>query len=57
MQTLRLYSLCLFSTLLNKDIIDIEKPDGICSPTFVVDEFSELFLHPSIFSVIHSRSL
>ena len=39
--------------LLNKDIVDIEKPDGIRSFTFAVDEFSELFLHPSIFSNIH----
>ena len=40
---------------LNDNILDIEKPDGICSLTFVVDEFSGLFLHPSIFSIIHSR--
>ena len=25
--------------LLNDDIVDTEKPDRICSPTFVVDEF------------------
>ena len=33
--------------LLNDDIIDIEKPDGICSLIFDVDEFSEksLFSH------------
>ena len=42
--------------LLNKDIVDIEKPDGICSLTFVVDQFSGLFLHPSIFSIKHSKS-
>ena len=42
--------------LLNEDIVDIEKPDGICSLTFVEDEFSELNLNPSIFSIIHSRS-
>ena len=42
--------------LLNDDIEDIAKPDGICSLTFVVDEFSGLFLHPSIFSNIYSRS-
>ena len=42
--------------LLKKDIVDIEKPDGICSLTFVVVEFLGLFLHPSIFSIIHSRS-
>ena len=41
--------------LLHEDIIDIEKPDGICSLTFVVDEFSGLFLHPSIFSIILSK--
>ena len=42
--------------LLKDDTKDIEKPDGICLLTFVVDEFSGLFLHPSIFSIIHSRS-
>ena len=36
--------------LLNGNIVDIEKPDIVCSPTFV-DEFSRLFLHPSIFSM------
>ena len=45
----------LFSMLLNDDIVDIEKPDAICSLTFAVNQFSELFLHPSIFSIIHSR--
>ena len=54
-QSLPLYTSCLFSMLLNDDIVDIEKPDGICSPTFDVDEFSGLFLHPSIFSIKHSR--
>ena len=42
--------------LLNEDIVDIKKPDGIRSFTFVVDEFSVLFLHSSIFYIIHSRS-
>ena len=42
--------------LLSDDIADIKKPDGICFPTFVIDEFSGLFLHPSIFSIIRSRS-
>ena len=42
--------------LQNEDIVDIEKPDGIYSVTFVVDKFSELFFHASIFSIIHSRS-
>ena len=38
------------------NIIDIEKPDVTCLPTFVVDEFAGLYLDPSIFSFIHSRS-
>ena len=42
--------------LLNNDIVLIEKPDGICSLTFVGDTFSGLFLHPSIFSITHSKS-
>ena len=41
--------------LLNEDIVDIEKPDGIFSITFVMDKFSGLFLHPSIFSIKRSR--
>ena len=52
-QPLHLYTSCLFSMLQNEDIVDIEKPDGICSFTFVVDEFSGLFSHPSMFSFIH----
>ena len=42
--------------LLKEDTVDIEKHDGICSLTFVEDGFSRLFLHLSIFSIIHSRS-
>ena len=42
--------------LLKEDIVDIEKPDGICLLTFVVDEFSELFLHLSVLPIIHSIS-
>ena len=42
--------------LLNDDAVDIEKPYGICSLTFVVNEFSGLYLHPSIFSIKRSRS-
>ena len=56
MHSLPLYIFCLFLMLLNKDIVDIEKSVGICLLTFVVDELSRLFLHPSIFSIIHSRS-
>ena len=42
--------------LLNEDIKGIEKPEGICLLTFVVDEFSGLFLHTSIFSIKYSRA-
>ena len=56
MQSLPLYTSSLFSKLLKEDIIDIERPDGICLLNFVVDEFSVLFLHPSILSIIDSRS-
>ena len=54
-QSLHLYTSWVLSMLVNEDIVDIEKVDGICSLTFVVDEFSGLFLHPSIFSMIHLR--
>ena len=40
---------------LNEDTVDIQKPDEICPATFVVDNFSELFLHPPIFSTKHSK--
>ena len=43
--------------LLNEDIVDSEKPDGICLLAFVVDDFSGLFLHSSFFSIIHSGSV
>ena len=52
-----LYTSCLFSMLLNDDTVDIEKPDGIYLLTFVVDEFSGLFLHPSVFSIKYSRCI
>ena len=42
--------------LIYEDTADIEKPDEKCSLAFVVDEFSGLFLHLSIFFIIHSRS-
>ena len=50
------YTSCLFYILLNEDIADIEKPYGIYLLTSVADAFPESFLHPSIFSIIHSRS-
>ena len=40
MESLLLYTLCLFSMLLNGNVVDIEKPDGICSGTFIEDEFA-----------------
>ena len=55
MQSLLLYTSCLFSILLNYDVVETEKPNGICSPTFAVDESSGLFLHQLIFSIKHSR--
>ena len=55
MQSLPLYTSCLFSALPKEHIADIEKPVGICSLTFVVDNFSGLFLRPSVFSSIYSR--
>ena len=56
MQSLPLYTSCLFSMPLNDDLVDIGKPDGICSLTFLIDHFSGLFLHPSIFSIKDSRT-
>ena len=41
--------------LLHDDIVELEKPEGICSLSFMLDEFSGLFLDPSIFSIKHSR--
>ena len=55
MQPFCLCTLCLFSMFLDGDIVDMKKPVGICWLTFVVDEFSELFLHQSRFSIIDSR--
>ena len=55
MQSLCLYTLWLFSMPLNDDIVDIEKPDGLCSLTFVADDFSRLLLHPPIFTIRDSR--
>ena len=46
----------LFYMLLNDDVVDTEKADGICLLTFVVDEFSGIFLHPLVLSIMHSRS-
>ena len=56
MQSLVPYTSWLFSMLLNDNIVDIEKPDEACSSTFIVDDLSGLFIHPSIFSTKHSKS-
>ena len=40
----------------NEDIVDTGKSDAICLLAFVTDKFLGLFLHPSIFSITHSRS-
>ena len=53
-QSLPLYTSCSFSMLLNEDIVNIEKRDGICSLTFVADEFLGLTLHPPGFFIIRS---
>ena len=42
--------------ILNNDILEFEKNDGISFPTFDVNELTGLFLHPSIYSIKHSRS-
>ena len=55
MQCVLLYPSCLFSKPLNDDIVDIEKPDGICSLNLVADDFSGFFLHPPIFPIKDSR--
>ena len=39
----------------NDDIVDILKADETYLPNFVVTDFSELFLHLSIFSIKDSR--
>ena len=56
MQSLPTYTSYLFIHYSHDVIIAIEKLDGICSLTFVVDEFSGLLLHPAFFSMKHSRS-
>ena len=46
----------LISMVLNYNIVDLENPNEIWSLTFIIDKFSRLFLHPSLVSIIHSRS-
>ena len=55
-QSLPRYTSCLFLMSLNEDIVDTEKPGGVCSLTYVVDDFSGLFLHLSAFPIKDSIS-
>ena len=57
MQSLHMYTSYLFSMLLNDDIVDTRKPDGIRSPLFVVDEFSGLFLFIYITFLLNIQDL
>ena len=41
---------------LNDEFLDTERPDGMCLLAFVVDDFSESFLHQSAFTIKESRS-
>ena len=53
MQSLPMYTLWLCSIFLNDDAVNIGKPDRTYTLVFVLDEFSGLFLHPSIFFIKH----
>ena len=55
MQSLSIYASCLFSMLLNENIVDIEKSYGICCLAFAADDFLGLLLYLSIFSITHAR--
>ena len=41
---------------LNDDIVDIEKPYGMRSLTFFIDDFSGLYFHPSVFTIKDLKS-
>ena len=56
MKSLPLYTSCLLSIPSKVHIVEIEYSQGTCSPTFVVDDFSELFLNPSILLIKYPRS-
>ena len=49
MQSLALYTSCLFSLSLNDNIVGIEKLEGLCLLTFTVDEYPGYSLHLSFF--------
>ena len=60
MQYLSLYIVCLFSTPSNVHIVSIEYTQGICSPTFLAYDFTNLFyifhLHPPLLLIKDSKS-
>ena len=50
------YKVFLFSMLSKDYIVDIEYPQGICSPIFVAEAFSRLFANPFILLIKDSIS-
>ena len=50
-----LYTSFLFSIPTNIHILDTEYAQGKSVPTFVVDDFPELFLYQSVFLIKDSR--
>ena len=50
-QSFARHKVCLFSMCSNPQIVDIDYPQRICWPIFVVEDFSGLFSDPSIFSL------
>ena len=50
------YKVCLFFIWSNPQIVDIEHPQVICSPVFIVEDVCGLFAHPSILLTNHSSS-
>ena len=47
-QSFPLYSSCLCFIVLSDDIVEIKMSDGRCLATFVVDDFADFYLNPSI---------
>ena len=50
------YKVYLFPKWSNAQIVDNEYPQGICSPIFIVEEFSGLIEHLSTFLIKDSMS-
>ena len=57
MQSSPLYTLALISIPSNVYIVDNECPQAVCSPTFVLNDVLELFLHPSVHLIKDSKSV